>query len=140
MNPMNPMKDALGKRKGKSLDLTIMMGSPEEDKKDNSSDLAPKGSEMKDEAQEMGQEKSEDEKLMQLMSMLKDKPEAQSLVQELLSANQPDPSAMPSESDHEAFGKSVVSDMGDMEKSDLASRTKPRSLMERAKMDQLSKK
>lgn len=35
------MKDALTRRKGKGIDLTIIIGEPKEDKKDENSELAP---------------------------------------------------------------------------------------------------
>lgn len=43
MKPMDPMKDALLRRRGKGIDLTIMIGEPQAGDEDKKSDLAPPG-------------------------------------------------------------------------------------------------
>lgn len=153
---MNPMKDALNKRKGKSLDVAVMVGEPKSDpgamagdnKDSTDGDLAPKGDPMNSgSSMDMGDGKNSDDsdKLMQLMTMLKGKPEAQSLVADLFSGSKDmDDSkqsnmAPPSNDEKSGMNQDLVGGMDDSDKADLASRTKPRSLFERARMAQLNK-
>lgn len=128
---MEAMKKALDKRRGKGLDVTIMMGGKPSDGDDKTTDKAPdlgmpapgmEGGGMDDDTLPQGDE------LDQLKSLIKDNPKATALLASLEAKHAPAPDAPTDDGD---AGDDMMQGMSDHEKADMASRP-PRGLHERA--------
>jgi hypothetical protein len=131
----DPMKEALNRKRGKGIDLTIAVGSPQgEPDGDDKSDLAPKTKTdpSADPEAEEGDAPHED-KLIQLMEQLKEQPEMVDMFQKMLNEQQnPDPSQ------DQVMQESVEESMTPNDQQDLKDR-KPRSLGDRVKQAALSR-
>jgi len=140
MNDM--MKEALAKRKGKGLEISVAVGKPEE-----KTDMAPKAELSKEHGEEiMEGEKEEMSNLEKLAALVKDNPEASALVAKMLEEQGEEMSEEKSihgESEEpeaeEEDSEEMISGMSDYDKQDVMSREKPRSLMERAQKMALMK-
>lgn len=125
---MNPMMEALNKRRGKGLDITIAV-TPDKDKASKDSATPSSVEEEKPEMPEMDTGFGELEKLLAT-------PEAREKAKEILSMHEAkEPVA---EEGDENLDEELASSMSDYDKQDLEERN-PRSLGERARKSSLER-
>lgn len=127
---MNPMQDALSKRRGKGLDLTISVGSPKDDK----TDIGPsslKSDESEAPSEMMGE--GHEGELGQLAQILKNNPKALEYAKQLIAEAEPTEESPEEEAPTDGnLDKELTSSMTDYDREDLEKR-KPRSLGEAAR-------
>lgn len=132
---MNPMKEALAKRRGKGIEVAVEIGKPaakEEEKTDMAPAVEPEAAQPA--APVEGQPVDEMAQLQKLAEMVKENPEASAIVASLMQAESAECAPEAAEQEEEpGIDEELTSDMTDYDKQDVAGREKPRSLGERAK-------